>query len=511
MPDGLVPFWTYLPEGIFQLHLPARLTLWQANAQRRRPALSFRHENWSLGFCRHIKPYNGFRMPSKLENHWTSLFNIFFSCLPKALAQNRGSLASWAAWGMLHLESIVDKPTRRIMHHNISKEKSWHALCLCSAVEIWIGVCVEIPVTLSWQGKSPEAEALLRLRFRPLHSASCQAVQVSAIANCGKWWAVQEKLWAGLHCSTQLWRVVAKCRSPQASMVNATPEESAGNQVCRCYADILCRHEFTKGDVGTLKTHRMRHSVIGACWHFSRDLQTWQTAAVILICVCSFPRTVAQGPGLIGMNPRQRCFASISWEAFTSTPNSFAFAEAFDHLLAARKFGPHPHRSQLKAGNWEKEINFQFWKGGLEGWTNSAIVLVSATFPSFSILYFYSGSEQWLPRPELQCSEKWSTCTQSHQKRTRKSHLCLLISLRSRISVSWRNGVVWASKANFHFFCIKWFKCISSRCFLAVVMVMLLTMAWTWASSFHCFVVLESLPEKFVICAVFLDLMLCVS
>ena len=60
-------------------------------------------------------------------------------------------------------------------------------------------------------------------------------------------------------------------------------------------------------------------------------------------------------------------------------PHSFAFTEAFDHLLAARKFGPHPHGSQLKAGNWEKEKK-QFWKGGLEGWTNSAVVLVAANF-----------------------------------------------------------------------------------------------------------------------------------
>lgn len=89
--------------------------------------------------------------------------------------------------------------------------------------------------------------------------------------------------------------------------------------------------------------------------------------------------------------------------AFTSTPNSFAFTEAFDHLLAARKFGPHPHGSQLKAGDWEKEKN-NSEKEGLRGEQTQQLSSWLQTFPSFSILH-YSGSEQWLPRPGLQCSE----------------------------------------------------------------------------------------------------------
>eukprot|EP00434_Breviolum_minutum_P031853 symbB.v1.2.028172.t2/scaffold2961.1/size66437/4 len=76
--------------------------------------------------------------------------------------------------------------------------------------------------------------------------------------------------------------------------------------------------------------------------------------------------------------------------------------EAFDHLLAARKFGPHPHGSQLKAASSDYQ----------------------------GVASLFRGATEWF----------------GPQKRT------------------------------FNFVCIN---CISSRCFLAVVMVMLLTMAST--------------------------------
>ena len=113
-----------------------------------------------------------------------------------------------------------------------------------------------------------------------------------------------------------------------------------------------------------------------------------------------------------------------------------------------------------------------------------------------SILH-YSGSEQWLPRPGLQCSEKRST---------RKSNLVYLFEESHLCFVAQRSGS--GLKSDLSLFL---HHCVSSRCFLAVVMVMLLTMASTWASSFHCFVLLEGLPEKLVICAVLLDLNLCMK
>lgn len=252
-------------EGIFQLHWPARLALWQANAQRRRPA-SFRHESWTLGFCRIIKPSSPTMAFECLENlkitdHHYSMYIL--SCLPKALAKSWGSLASWAAWGMLQLESTVDKPTRRIMHHNIATEN--RDMLLAFAV-LWkakpfesVSVSKYPSLFYDLRGSHQKQKLFWDFGSGLCIQPSCQAEQVSAIANCGKWWEIQEKLWAGLHCSTQLWRVVAKCRSPQASMANATPEESAGDQGFLVLCSCLCRHEFTKGEVGTLTTHRMRH------------------------------------------------------------------------------------------------------------------------------------------------------------------------------------------------------------------------------------------------------------